>query len=176
MTFDEVVAMDSPSGRKPGEFHWASTLRHEMSHVFILTATNHRVPRWFTEGLAVHEETEASPEWGDRVTPDILVAMRDKKLLPVADLDRGFVRPEYPSQVIVSYYQAGRICDYIQNRWGADKLLDMVHAFAQRTTTAESIQQTLGMAAGGVRQAVPGMAEQAGRHRQSRTSTSGRRT
>ncbi len=51
VTFGQVVAMDSPSGRKPGEFHWASTLRHEMSHVFILKATRHRVPRWFTEGL-----------------------------------------------------------------------------------------------------------------------------
>ncbi len=79
VTFGEVVAMDSPSGRKPGDFHWASTLWHEMSHVFILTATNHRVPRWFTEGLAVHEETEANPEWGDRITPDILVAINDKK-------------------------------------------------------------------------------------------------
>ncbi len=98
--------MDSPSGRKPGDFHWASTLRHEMSHVFILAATNHRVPRWFTEGLAVHEETQASPEWGDPMTPDIVVALRDRKLLPVADLDRGFVRPQYPSQVLVSYFQA----------------------------------------------------------------------
>ena len=61
VTFGNVVAMDSPSGRKPGDFHWASTLRHEMSHVFILAATKHRVPRWFTEGLAVHEETQASP-------------------------------------------------------------------------------------------------------------------
>ncbi len=118
-----------------------------MSHVFILTATNHRVPRWFTEGLAVHEETQANPEWGDRITPDILVAIRDKKLLPVAELDRGFVRPEYPSQVIVSYFQAGRICDYIQSRWGADKLLDMVHSFAQIRTTPDVIQQDLGMSA-----------------------------
>ena len=101
--------MDSPSGRPPGDYQWGSTLWHEMSHVFILTATNHRVPRWFTEGLAVHEETQASPEWGDRVTPEILLAVRDKKLLPVADLDRGFIRPEYASQVIVSYFQAGRI-------------------------------------------------------------------
>ena len=146
VTFGEVIAMDSPSGRPPGEFHWASTLWHEMSHVYILTATNHRVPRWFTEGLAVHEETEVSPEWGDRMTPDIVVAIRDKKLLPVAELDRGFIRPEYPMQVIVSYYQAGRICDYIKSRWGADKLLDMVHSFAQRTTTAEVIRQDLGMA------------------------------
>jgi tetratricopeptide (TPR) repeat protein len=138
--------MDSPSARKAGDFNWASTLWHEMSHVFILTATNHRVPRWFTEGLAVHEETQASPEWGDRVTPEILIAIRDKKLLPVKELDRGFVRPEYPSQVIVSYYQAGRICDYIQQRWGADKLLDIVHSYAKLKTTPEAIQENLGMA------------------------------
>jgi tetratricopeptide (TPR) repeat protein len=145
VTFGEVVAMDSPSGRKPGDFNWASTLWHEMSHVFILTATNHRVPRWFTEGLAVHEETQANPEWGDPITPDILVAIRDKKLLPVAQLDSGFVRPDYPGQVIVSYYEAGRICDYIQSRWGADKLLEMVHSFAQVRTTPEVIQQDLGI-------------------------------
>jgi len=95
-----------------------------MSHVYILTATNHRVPRWFTEGLAVHEETEVSPEWGDRMTPEIVVAIRDKKLLPVAELDRGFIAPQYRCRLIVSYYQAGRICDYIQSRWGADKLLE----------------------------------------------------
>jgi tetratricopeptide (TPR) repeat protein len=147
VTFGEVVAMDSPSGRKPGDFNWASTLWHEMSHVYILTMTNHRVPRWFAEGLAVHEETEASPEWGDRITPEILLAIRDKKLLPVNDLDRGFVRPEYETQVVVSYYQAGRICDYIQKRWGADKLLEMAHSYAKVETTEDVIQQDLGMTA-----------------------------
>src|SRR5208282_4167657 len=147
VTFGEVLAMDSPSARKPGDFNWASTLRHEMSHVYILTATNHRVPRWFTEGLAVHEETEASPEWGDRITPDMVAALRDKKLLPVSDLDRGFVRPEYPAQVVVSYYEASRICDYIQSRWGADKLLDMVHSFSHVTTTPDVIREDLGISA-----------------------------
>jgi tetratricopeptide (TPR) repeat protein len=146
VTFGEEIAMDSPSGRPPGEFHWASTLRHEMSHVYILTATNHRVPRWFTEGLAVHEETQASPEWGDAITPEIIVALRDKKLLPVAELDRGFIRPAYESQVIVSYYQAGMLCDYIQDHWGADKLLDFVHSFAKPDmTTPQAFQDNLGM-------------------------------
>jgi tetratricopeptide (TPR) repeat protein len=145
VTFGDVVAMDSPSARAPGSFHWASTLWHELSHVFILHATNHRVPRWFTEGLAVHEETEASPEWGDRVTPDVVAALSDKKLLPIAELDRGFVRPEYPAQVIVSYFQAGRICDYIESRWGQQTLLDMVHSFAQRKSTPEVIVQHLGL-------------------------------
>ena len=146
VTFGEVVAMDSPSARKPGDFNWGATLWHEMSHVFILTSTNHRVPRWFTEGLAVHEEGERSPEWKNRVTPEVLLAIRDKKLLPVATLDRGFVSPEYPSQVIVSYFQAGSICDFVKEKWGEEKLLDMTHSFAKLQTTPQVIQQNLGIA------------------------------
>ncbi len=145
VTFGQVVAMDSPSARKPGDFNWGSTLWHEMSHVYILSATNGRVPRWFTEGLAVHEETQVSPEWGDRISPDILVAIRDKKLLPVAKLDRGFIFPDYPAQVVVSYFEAGSICDYIQSQWGEGKLLDMVHSYAARKTTPEVIQADLGL-------------------------------
>ncbi len=147
VTFGEVVAMDSPSARRPGDFNWGSTLWHEMSHVYILTMTNDRVPRWFTEGLAVHEEGEASPEWSNRITPEVLVAMRDKKLLPVAQLDRGFVLPDYPAQVVVSYFQAGSICDYIKERWGAEKLLAMAHSYGQVKTTPEVIQQDLGVSA-----------------------------
>ena len=145
VTFGAVVAMDSPSARKPGDFNWGSTLWHEMSHVFILTATNHRVPRWFTEGLAVHEEGERSPEWRDRATPEVLLAIRDKKLLPVAKLNRGFVSPEYPAQVIVSYFQAGSICDFVKEKWGEEKLLDMVHSYAKLQTTPQVIEQDLGV-------------------------------
>ncbi len=147
VTFGEVVAMDSPSGRKPGEFNWDATLWHEMSHVYILTATKHRVPRWFTEGLAVHEEGVASgrPEWADRLTPEVVAAIRDKKLLPVAKLDRGFVMPEYPGQVIVSYFQAGSICDFIGSKWGEEKLLAMVHSFGEVKTTPQVLQADLGL-------------------------------
>ena len=146
VTFGTVVAMDSPSGRKPGSFNWAATLWHEMNHVYVLTATRHRVPRWFAEGLAVHEEGLGNPAWADRLTPDVVVALKDKKLLPVSQLDRGFIHPEYPEQILVSYFQAGRICDYIQERWGADKLVDMVHAFAELKPTPDVIQQSLGLA------------------------------
>jgi Flp pilus assembly protein TadD len=114
-----------------------------MSHVFILSATNYRVPRWFTEGLAVHEEGQANPAWANRLTPEVVVAIRDKKLLPVAQLDRGFLFPEYPDQVIVSYWQAGSICDFIQQQWGADALMGMVHSFADKKTTPEAVEANL---------------------------------
>ncbi len=149
--------MDSPSARKPGDFNWGSTLWHEMSHVFILTATNFRVPRWFTEGLAVHEEGERSSEWKNQPTPDVLAAIRDKKLLPVARLDRGFVYPDYPSQVIVSYFQAGSICDFVKAKWGDDKLLDMVHSYAQLKDHAAGHSAGSRTDSGGIRQAVSRM-------------------
>ncbi len=143
VTFGTVVAMDSPSGRKPGEWHWATTLWHELSHVYVLTATQHRVPRWFTEGMAVHEETATASDWGDRLSPPVIQAIKEKKLLPVADLDRGFVHPTYPNQVFVSYYQGGKICDYIKEMYGYPKLIDMMHAFADRKTTPEVFEQVL---------------------------------
>ncbi len=146
VTFGGVVAMDSPSGRRPGEFHWASTLWHEMSHVYVLTATKFRVPRWFTEGVAVHEETAAALDWGDRMTPDVIQAIKTKKLLPVAEIDRGFIHPSYPAQVVVSYFQAGKICDYIAEKYGEHKLLDMIHAFAESVPTEAVIQKQLGIA------------------------------
>jgi cellulose synthase operon protein C len=138
VTFGEVIAMDSPTGRHPGEFHWASTLWHEMSHVYTLTITNHRIPRWFTEGIAVHEETAIHTDWGDRLSPPVIMAIRDKKLLPIAQIDRGFIHPSYPNQVIVSYYQAGKICDFISEKWSESKILDMVHDFAT-TESAEIV-------------------------------------
>ncbi len=103
------------------------------------------MPRWFTEGMAVYEETAASPEWGDRIDPQVIHALKNKKLLPVAELDRGFVHPTYPSQVVVSYFQAGRICGFIAQEWDYAKLLAMMHDFATSATTAEVIEKELGM-------------------------------
>jgi tetratricopeptide (TPR) repeat protein len=145
VTFGYSVAMDSPSGRKPGEFHWASTMWHELSHVYSLTVTKHRVPRWFTEGLAVHEETAASPEWGDRLGPDELTAIKDHKLLPVAELDRGFIHPKNGAQVVISYFQAGRICDYINKKWGWDTLMAMLRDFGNNDDTPTVIRKELKM-------------------------------
>jgi tetratricopeptide (TPR) repeat protein len=145
VTFGNVIAMDSPSGRAPGSFHWASVMWHEMSHVFTLSMTNSHVPRWFTEGIAVQEETAASPEWGDRLGPDEIAAIKNHRLLPVAELDRGFVHPVTPRQVVVSYFEAGRICDYITEKWGWDTVLAMLRDFGASDDTATVIRKELKM-------------------------------
>lgn len=143
VTFDTTVAMDSPSGRTPGSFHWASTLRHEMSHVYTLSMTNSHIPRWFTEGIAVHEETASSPEWGDRLGPDEINAIKSGKLLPIDQLDRGFLHPKYPQQVIVSYFQGGKTVDFITEKWGWDTVLAMINDFKTMTDTAAVVRKEL---------------------------------
>jgi tetratricopeptide (TPR) repeat protein len=144
VTFDNIVAMDGPSARDKTEgYHWASVMWHELSHVYVLNMTNERVPRWFTEGVSVHEETATTPDWGDRLSPNIALALHQKKLLPISEMDRGFVHPTYPEQVIVSYFEAGKIVDYIVKRWGDSKLVDMMHAFAGNRETVDVIREQL---------------------------------
>jgi tetratricopeptide (TPR) repeat protein len=142
VTFGYLVAMDSPSGRSTGDFHWGSTLWHEMAHVFTLSVTAHRVPRWLSEGISVFEEWRTGPTPGIAVSPRALDVFRDGKFLPVATLDEGFIRPDYEDQVQVSYMESGLICYFIEQRWGFDKLLALLRQFTQETTTAAAVEAT----------------------------------
>ena len=147
VTFGYVISMDSPSGRTPGSFHWGTTLWHEMAHVFTLEATNHLVPRWYSEGISVYEEWVANESWGDRISPDVIDAIKEDKLLPVAELDKGFIRPRYPAQVPVSYFQAGLVCRMIARQWEFSKLVDLLDGFGKGQETAANIERVLGIGA-----------------------------
>ena len=145
VTFGYLVAMDSPSGRADGEFHWGTTLWHEMAHVFTLEATEHLVPRWFSEGVSVFEEWSTGPLPGRHIPLHVLEAMEEKKFLPVADLDSGFIRPTYDGQVMVSYMQAGLVCQYIERRWGQRGLVAMLEFYREGLDTGAAIQQAFGV-------------------------------
>ena len=145
VTFGYLTAMDSPKARPAGNFHWGSTLWHEMAHVFTLEATNHKLPRWFSEGLSVYEEWDSGPLSDRELSMDVMSAIRDKQLLPVDVLDQGFVRPSYNGQVQVSYMQAGLVCDFIAQRWGHAALVTMLKGFAGGQSTAEALTEAIGL-------------------------------
>ena len=147
-TFGYVVAMDSPSSRPTSQFQWGTTLWHEMAHVFTLEATGHLVPRWFSEGVSVFEEWRSGPNPGVRIPMTVYNAMKEDRFLPVAKLDEGFVRPTYEAQVIVSYMQAGLICHYIDQQFGAAKLRELLYAFGDGQMTADAISTVFAMSPG----------------------------
>ena len=145
VTFGYLVAMNSPPPGLVGEFHWGTTLWHEMAHVFTLEATNHLVPRWFSEGVSVFEEWSTGPLPGRHIPTHVLQAMAEDKFLAVADLDEGFIRPTYQNQVIVSYMQAGLICEYIAGNFGQAALNRMLVRFREGDETAAAIEAALGI-------------------------------
>ncbi len=55
------------------------------------------------------------------------------------------MHPTSPLQVVVSYFQAGRICDYITDKWGWDTILAMLHDFGAGEDTAAVIRKELKM-------------------------------
>jgi tetratricopeptide (TPR) repeat protein len=144
VSFGSVLVLDSPSARGPGEFNWASTLWHEVAHAFHLALTGHRVPRWFTEGLAVHEQRTARPYWGLKPEPGWLQAFAADRLYPVSRLNEGFIRPEYPEQVVFSYLQASLVLDLIESRYGLQAVLDMMEGYRRGETDARVFREVLG--------------------------------
>src|SRR5262249_55318890 len=101
--FGQVIAMDSPAARNPGEFNWGSTLWHEFTHVITLEMTDHRIPRWFSEGLSVFEERRARPGWGDNWSIQNLKAIGEGRFVKIAELDAAFMRPKRPDGVPLAY-------------------------------------------------------------------------
>ena len=144
VTFGSLVVMDSPSARQKGEYNWASTLWHEMAHVFHLAMTEHRVPRWFSEGLAVHEQRAARPGWGHQPSIPFLQALRTDRLKKVSELNDGFMRPEYPEQVIFSYYQASLVFELIEDNHGYDAIRRMLDGYRRGRSTEELMESVLG--------------------------------
>ena len=145
VTFGYVVAMDSPSGREPGGFHWGTTLWHELAHVFTLESTDHLVPRWYSEGISMYEEWMADVRWGESVGPEYIEAVRERELLPIMELDRGFIRPKHAGQVAISYMQAGFVCKFIAERWGEGKLSELLRGFGANVPTGENVTAVLGI-------------------------------
>jgi tetratricopeptide (TPR) repeat protein len=143
--FGKLFAMDSPEARKPDSFNWGSTLWHEFTHVITLQITDHKIPRWFSEGLSVYEERKGFIGWGDKLKLDYLAAIKGKKFLATAELNDGFVRPKYQNQVLVSYYQASLVCDYIDQKYGFPAIKKMLLLYKEGKSTADVFKEGLGL-------------------------------
>lgn len=147
--FGNVLALDSPSARERGKFNWGSTLWHELAHTITMGMTDHRVPRWLTEGISVYEERRARQGWGDDLSLEFLAAMKSDKLLPLRELNNGFVRPTGPEQVGLSYYQASLVVERLESTHGLAGLLALLRAFKEGKQTPEAFETALGVSVDG---------------------------
>jgi tetratricopeptide (TPR) repeat protein len=135
VSFGSVLAMHSPSARKVGEYNWGSTVWHELAHAFTLGMTDHRIPRWLSEGISVLEERRARPGWGADTPMGFLAAFAAGRMPPVSRMNDAFTRPAFPEQVVLAYYQASLVCEMIETQFGARAMVDMIKAYRTGGTT-----------------------------------------
>jgi hypothetical protein len=83
-------------------------LGHELTHLALSDAVDgHHVPRWYDEGLAVYESGEL---WWAR-DKTLFDATLGKRLLPLADLDRGFPPSGY--DVNIAYAESADVVRFL---------------------------------------------------------------
>ncbi|WP_372370631.1 tetratricopeptide repeat protein [Candidatus Uabimicrobium sp. HlEnr_7] len=143
--FGKVLAQLSPKAMKLGTMNWASVGWHELSHAFTLQMTDHKIPRWFTEGLSEMFERDRNPSVIRKRDKDLWTVYNSGLMRGIKDLNAGFTRPKYALEVVVCYYQAGLLCHFIRNNYGFSAIKEMLALYKKGKKDAEIIKEVTGL-------------------------------
>ncbi|MCA8913562.1 MAG: tetratricopeptide repeat protein, partial [Planctomycetes bacterium] len=141
--FGHLITLDSPSARPPGTYNWASTLRHEMDHVFQLQISNGQIPRWLAEGSSSYEEKRTSPEYERHLEDQLYMHYWADDIPPVRKFNEWF---QDGSKVMFAYYLGNVMCEFIDTKLGGvSKIRAMIEAFGKKMTPPEVFRLCLQM-------------------------------
>lgn len=139
-----VIALSAPTKDRQGSSgtaNWAVVLRHEYTHTITLEETNNRIPHWFTEACAVHQQPDRRAY---RYIQTLVKATRENKLFPVKDIDWGFIRPKGPNDREQAYAQSEWMLQYIIVKYGYDPtMVNILHAFRDGMTQKQVFENVL---------------------------------
>ncbi|MCE5325369.1 MAG: tetratricopeptide repeat protein [Planctomycetaceae bacterium] len=137
-----VIVMVAPNKQRSqfGTYNWATVLRHEYTHTVTLAATNNLIPHWFTEACAVWQQ----PDRRNYDAVNMLVAAtRQGRLMPIRELDWGFIRPKRSGDRSLAYAQAEWTMEYIIAKHSFESIVQMLQAFRGGLTQAQVFQKVL---------------------------------
>ncbi|TNF23528.1 MAG: tetratricopeptide repeat protein [Deltaproteobacteria bacterium] len=140
--FGHVITSRSPSD---GNFNWGEVLWHELAHVYHIQLSQSRVPRWFTEGLAVYESLEGRPNWDRENDPELLAYLDAGKLRGVADFNLAFTQAKSMQDILVAYYHAYKVAKFVDQTWGFARMRKMLAAWGDKLDTPEVLKKALGV-------------------------------
>jgi len=137
--FGTVTTALSPLAQdQMGGYNWGAILWHEMGHAYALQLSNMNVPRWFTEGLSVYEESKPYDAWRREMEPKLFKAWKLDKLPSIKKMDRG------EGGGLISYYLYGSvIIDYIVKEHGFDHVVKILKAYGRDPSTENVFRDVL---------------------------------
>lgn len=143
VSFGDIVAFDTPRAQPEHEYNWAQTLWHELAHVMTIGLSDHRVPRWLTEGLSVYEEKRARPEWARKMDIELYLALKQNRLLPLDKLNSGFTRPDFPGRILLAYYQSMKVVEFLIETYGFQVIPQLLTGFKNFNSLEENFSSIL---------------------------------
>jgi tetratricopeptide (TPR) repeat protein len=114
--FGNVITANSPRVERPA--NWKATLWHEFCHVVTLNMTRNKMPRWFSEGISVYEESQRNAKWGQRMNPQYRQMILAGELTPVGNLSSAFLNPPTPLHLQFAYYESALVVEFLVERFG----------------------------------------------------------
>ena len=139
--FGHLITSRSPT-EKP--FNWKMVLYHELSHVFHIQASDGRVPRWLTEGLAMMEAAWADPRWKMNMDRRAYDRWKAGDLAQVSRFNLAFSQAQSMPEIVDAYYQSMLLVEFLEQRYGMPKLRDLVAGYRSGKDTATLVRQHLG--------------------------------
>ena len=140
-----VIAMEAPrsgAGHLAGPYDWARVVQHEYTHTVTLSRTRNRLPHWFTEASAVYLEDRPR----DYSTVQLLARAFDTgTLFDLDEINVMFVRPEKPSDRGQAYAQGHWMYEFMIERFGAGKPLELMDVYASGTREGAAFATVLGV-------------------------------
>jgi hypothetical protein len=120
------------------------TLWHELSHVYHLRLSKHRVPRWFTEGLAEVETARQRVEWSREQELSVYQALSEGRIPSIRHMNRAFSHAASLDDLAVAYAISTYFVDYVVERHGYDSIRRLLIAWGKGTSTEIAMSTVFG--------------------------------
>ncbi|MBM4354595.1 MAG: hypothetical protein FJ109_12535 [Deltaproteobacteria bacterium] len=115
------------------------TFEHEVSHLLLLRILPKRPPRWFIEGLAIHQAGQDLLQKLETVS----AAAFSGGPLPLSRLDESF--PGTAGGRELAYAQSGLIVSYMANRFGKKALSKLITALSYGMRMPDAVTRVFGI-------------------------------
>jgi hypothetical protein len=135
-----IVAIDA-APTTAGRSFAARAVPHELTHVVVHQATDNPygdIPQWLDEGLAMYHEGSLEGTYQSQLDQ----AVKKNKLLSLKTISSNF--PADSDQATLSYAESYSVVKFIFDKYGKDKMADLLKVFADGSTYDGALQKALG--------------------------------
>lgn len=116
-------------------------IAHELTHLVVHQVTfnpYNTLPTWLDEGLAMTAEGELEPEFVSVLSD----ARDDDLLISIRSLASPF--SAYTWESLLGYAESHEVVNYLIDRYGRDKMLELLNAFGEGSSYDEALMKVYG--------------------------------